>query len=71
MLSIDFLSFEAYQYQNSFAKRLLEYGFDSFKLLPPNILHEFELGKFKDVLLHILRILHALKDDSVSVLDQR
>ncbi|KAE9389208.1 hypothetical protein BT96DRAFT_1025149 [Gymnopus androsaceus JB14] len=57
--------------KNSFAKRLLEYGFDIFKLLPPDILHEFELGKFKDVLIHILRILHALKDDSVSVLDQR
>lgn len=55
----------------SYFELFLDLGFDIYQILPPDILHEFELGKFKDVFVHLLWILQALKDDSVSVLDQR
>jgi len=56
----------------------LPFGFDVYGLLVVDLLHEFELGVWKAVLTHLIRILYAQKpsrnkkkDDSVEVMDER
>ncbi|KAJ3716383.1 hypothetical protein C8R42DRAFT_697896 [Lentinula raphanica] len=49
----------------------IEHNFNIFKLIPVDELHEFELGKWRDVFVHLLRILQDLKDDSLTILDER
>ncbi|KAF6749791.1 hypothetical protein DFP72DRAFT_1014005 [Ephemerocybe angulata] len=45
---------------NAFSYRLKGYaGFDVFKCLAVDLLHEFELGVWKDLFIHLLRILTA------------
>jgi hypothetical protein len=40
-------------------------------MLMPNILHEFELGVWKAVLLHLIHILFHLKRNIVTIFDER
>ncbi|KAF7359981.1 hypothetical protein MVEN_00725000 [Mycena venus] len=44
---------------NAFSDRLSKFGFDPFKMLVPDFMHEFELGVFKSFFIHLLRILYA------------
>jgi hypothetical protein len=37
----------------------------------PDLLHEFELGVWKAVFMHLLRILHAIPGDAIQMLNQR
>ncbi|KAG8891806.1 hypothetical protein FRC00_013057, partial [Tulasnella sp. 408] len=34
-------------------------------------MHEFELGEWKNILLHLIRMLHALEGNGISQLDER
>jgi len=43
--------------QNAFSRLLFEFGFDFFEILTVDLLHEFELGLWKDFLTHLIRIL--------------
>lgn len=37
----------------------------------PDLLHEFELGVWKSVFTHLIRILYAVGSDKVSLLNER
>ncbi|KAH9476132.1 hypothetical protein JR316_0011703 [Psilocybe cubensis] len=57
--------------QNAFVERL---NLDPSPMLAPDILHEFELGVWKSLFTHLIRILYAASkgsDDLVSELDKR
>ncbi|KAJ3981308.1 hypothetical protein F5890DRAFT_1417947 [Lentinula detonsa] len=57
--------------KNAFSLTLQEHNFNIFRLIPVDELHEFQLGKWRDVFVHLLRILQDLKDDSLTILDER
>jgi hypothetical protein len=57
--------------QNSFSDRLAPLGFDLFSMLVVDLLHEFELGVWKAVFLHLLRILESVNEDLLLELDHR
>ncbi|KAL0062417.1 hypothetical protein AAF712_010696 [Marasmius tenuissimus] len=55
---------------NIFSKKLFPLGFDIYSLLTVDQLHEFEIGVWKAVLTHLIRMLLALKDSSIKTLDE-
>lgn len=57
--------------KNAFAERLGPTGFDFFRMLVVDLLHEFELGVWKSILVHLLRILDSLKGTVLAELDRR
>ena len=65
----DFLPLTASQ--NAFSQVLFRFGFDFFKMLTVDLLHEFELGVWKDFLAHIIRILEFLGPDEVQAFNER
>ncbi|KAG2055217.1 hypothetical protein BDR06DRAFT_982075 [Suillus hirtellus] len=56
---------------NTFSDSLGPFGFDVFVALVVNLLHEFELGVWRMLLLHLLRIICALNKDLIHKLDRR
>ncbi|KZV98181.1 hypothetical protein EXIGLDRAFT_607198 [Exidia glandulosa HHB12029] len=56
---------------NAFSKRLSHLLFNFFAMLVVDLLHEFELGVWKAIFIHMLRILQAEKKDLVAELDSR
>jgi len=40
-------------------------------MFAPDLLHEFELGVWKSVFTHLLRILHAIGGDVIQILNNR
>lgn len=57
--------------QNAFSATLSDYGFDFFKMLRVNLLHEVELGLFKNVFAHLIRILEARGDQFIHEVNSR
>jgi hypothetical protein len=47
------------------------FGFNFYSLFVPDLLHEFELGVWKAVFTHLLRILYAYGEESIQRLNQR
>ncbi|KAF8874231.1 hypothetical protein BD779DRAFT_1476607 [Infundibulicybe gibba] len=45
--------------RNAFSTRLQEFGFNFYNMFVPDLLHEFELGVWKAVFTHLLRVLYA------------
>ncbi|KIJ09067.1 hypothetical protein PAXINDRAFT_17835 [Paxillus involutus ATCC 200175] len=56
---------------NAFSERLSHTGFDLFLMLVMDLLHEFELGVWKAVFIHLLRILDSLKQGGLLELNCR
>ncbi|KZT31281.1 hypothetical protein SISSUDRAFT_995334 [Sistotremastrum suecicum HHB10207 ss-3] len=56
---------------NAFLERLGPQGLNVFKMLVVDLLHEFEIGEWKTLLAHLLRILTSISETKVSVLDDR
>ena len=54
-----------------FSKLLSEFGLDIFAILVPDILHEFELGIWKALFTHLIRILYSRGEDLVHGLNMR
>ena len=46
--------------QNIFAEKLGSFGFDPFVMLVVDLMHKFELGVWKAIFTHLLRILYAI-----------
>ena len=65
------LSYYYYYFQNAFSERLSHTGFDFFLMLVVDLLHEFELGVWKAILIHLLRIVSTLKGSMLAELDRR
>jgi hypothetical protein len=59
--------------QNAFAEKLGPLGFDAFRMLVVDFMHECELGTWKALFTHLIRLLYALPggDSLVASLDYR
>ncbi len=57
--------------QSAFSVRLLQFGINFFTLFAPDFMHEFELGSWKRLLEHILRILQAIGGDCIIIFNER
>ena len=55
--------------QNAFSNRLSPLGFNLFSMLLPNLMHEFELGVWRAVFIHHLRILQSVDEKLLIELD--
>jgi hypothetical protein len=58
-------------WQNAFSERLGDEDFDFFNMLAPDLLHEFELGVWKSIFTHLIRVLYAVDAAHVLLLDVR
>ncbi|KAG2740084.1 hypothetical protein P692DRAFT_201872694 [Suillus brevipes Sb2] len=56
---------------NAFSTRLSRFGFNFYSMFVPDLLHEFELGVFKAVFIHLLRVLYAHGNDTIQSLNRR
>ncbi|KAJ7666669.1 hypothetical protein DFH06DRAFT_1184435 [Mycena polygramma] len=56
--------------RNAFSK-LADYGFNFFSMFVPDLLHEVELGGWKSLFTHILRLIKAYNPISIEKLDER
>ncbi|KIK13776.1 hypothetical protein PISMIDRAFT_75561, partial [Pisolithus microcarpus 441] len=57
--------------ENAFSMRLFPLGFDFFLMLVVDLLHEFELGIWKAIFIHLLQILNCSKGHLLATLDQQ
>lgn len=57
--------------QNAFSDRLSPLGFNLFKMLLPDLMHEIELGIWRAIFIHLLRILESVGEDRLMELDRR
>ncbi|KAI0704524.1 hypothetical protein C8T65DRAFT_578127 [Cerioporus squamosus] len=57
--------------QSAFSIRLAQYGFDVYDMLVPDLMHEFDLGVWKGIFIHLMRLLHAQGDLVVKEFDRR
>lgn len=58
-------------YQNAFSEKLAEFGFDLFSIFVVDFMHEYELGVWKSVFTHLLRILVAAGGPAILELNAR
>ncbi|KIK33529.1 hypothetical protein CY34DRAFT_99446 [Suillus luteus UH-Slu-Lm8-n1] len=56
---------------NTFADRLGPLGLNCFPMLVVDLLHEFELGVFKSVFRHLIRLLYAINSECIAILNER
>ncbi|KAI0755359.1 hypothetical protein C8Q80DRAFT_1093521 [Daedaleopsis nitida] len=57
--------------QNAFSQRLSAFGVNCYELFAPDLMHEFELGVWKGVFSHLMRILAAEGADKVTEYNRR
>jgi hypothetical protein len=57
--------------QNTFSDKLSRHGLDIFTLFPVDLLHEVELGVWKGLFIHLLRILESHNANLILELNQR
>jgi hypothetical protein len=59
--------------QNAFSAKLQKFGFNHFLMLVVDLMHEFELGTWKAVFTHLIRILYVVEPSGqlVAELDGR
>jgi hypothetical protein len=57
--------------QNTFSEALCNQGFNFYQMFAVDLLHDFELGVWKGVFAHLIRILYACGEGNVHVLNER
>ncbi|OSD05112.1 hypothetical protein PYCCODRAFT_1385676 [Trametes coccinea BRFM310] len=57
--------------QSAFSKRLGSFGFDIYRALVPDVMHEVELGVWKSTLTHLVRIVVSLGPSTVNTFNAR
>ncbi|TFK94497.1 hypothetical protein K466DRAFT_476226 [Polyporus arcularius HHB13444] len=57
--------------RSAFADKLGEFGLNVYDILVPDLMHEFELGVWKFVFTHLVRVLIAAGGDRVQEMDRR
>ncbi|KAG6916135.1 hypothetical protein DXG01_008326 [Tephrocybe rancida] len=57
--------------KNAFSDRLSALGFNFYQMLVVDLLHEFELGVWRALLIHLIRLLYAIDSSKVDELDRR
>jgi len=58
-------------FQNAFSDKLSLLNFNMFEMLVVDLMHEIEIGVWKVVFIHLLRLLECLCDNLKHELDQR
>ncbi|KAE9410585.1 hypothetical protein BT96DRAFT_984098 [Gymnopus androsaceus JB14] len=56
---------------NAFSEAFEELGFNYFQLFVVDLMHEVELGVFKDLFTHLIQMCHAMGKDTVQELNER
>jgi hypothetical protein len=57
--------------QNTFSSKLAPFGFNMFGMLAVDLMHEIELGVWKAVFIHLLRVLDCQNESLKHELDRR
>lgn len=57
--------------QSAFISALSQFGLDFFSLFVVDLMHEFELGVWKAVFTHLIRILHTQGTTVIAEFDRR
>lgn len=57
--------------KNAFSDQLSGFGFDMHQMLAVDILHEFEIGAWRSLFIHLLCLLEAIDTASVGTLNSR
>src|ERR1700683_274671 len=57
--------------QNAFSERLCSFGFNLYLMFIVDLMHEFELGVWRALFIHLLRILQVADKNLVHELDHR
>ncbi|KZS91947.1 hypothetical protein SISNIDRAFT_413425, partial [Sistotremastrum niveocremeum HHB9708] len=57
--------------ENAFSKKLRQFGFNLFLMLVIDFMHEFELGVWKALLTHLIRMLYATHASTVIKFNER
>ncbi|EMD39733.1 hypothetical protein CERSUDRAFT_92226 [Gelatoporia subvermispora B] len=57
--------------ESAFSRVLSPTGFNHYQMLVPDLMHEFELGVWKAVFTHLIRVLYAAGGDRVQELNKR
>jgi hypothetical protein len=57
--------------QNAFSDRLAPLGVNFFSIFVPDLMHDFELGEWRTLFIHLLRILDAADKNLLAELDRR
>ena len=57
--------------QSAFSERLYEFGINFYELFAPDVMHEFELGVWKGVFHHLMRLLQLHGDQTVEEFNAR
>ncbi|KAN0118275.1 hypothetical protein V8E52_005251 [Russula decolorans] len=57
--------------RNAFSQRLSKFGFNFHLMFVVNLLHKFELGVWKAIFTHLMRILYAAAGDCIQTLNKQ
>ncbi|KAJ3547908.1 hypothetical protein NMY22_g1480 [Coprinellus aureogranulatus] len=57
--------------QNAFSEQLSTFGFDMHRMLAVDVLHEVEIGIWKSLFIHLLRLLETIDTASIGILNSR
>ncbi|KAI0693618.1 hypothetical protein C8T65DRAFT_585633 [Cerioporus squamosus] len=57
--------------RSAYSIKLREHGFNFYSLFAPDFMHEVELGVWKTIFTHLMRILHAVGGDVIQVFNKR
>lgn len=57
-------------FQSAFSDRLASFRFNHYAMLVPDLMHEFELGVWKAIFTHLLRILYAEGHDRIQTFNK-
>jgi hypothetical protein len=71
LVSRDTIALLTTRCQNAFSERLAPLGYDYFSMFVVDIMHDFELGDWRALFIHLLRILDAVDSSLVVELDRR
>ena len=58
-------------FQNAFSEKLSPFGFNMFSMMVVDLLHEVEIGVWKAVFIHLLRLLDCVDEKLKHDLDCR
>ncbi|KAI0741837.1 hypothetical protein C8Q80DRAFT_1110314 [Daedaleopsis nitida] len=57
--------------QNAFSVRLAPHGINLYQILAPDLMHEFELGVWRGIFDHLVRLIHAQGDKVIQEFNRR
>ena len=67
----DLVDLDILLHQNAFSEKLMLLGFNMFDILVVDLMHEVELGVWKSVFIHLLRLLDCHDEGLKHELDRR